>query len=68
MLTLKQIKDAAATVFSQTENQLLLCVLLLLLLKLSGLAEMAVAHFAEEPPKMVGDVSQLDHLFGEDEL
>lgn len=68
MPTIKQIQEAAATVFSQTENQMLLCVLLVLLLKLSGLAEMAKDYFAEEAPKMVGDMSQLDHLFGEDEL
>jgi hypothetical protein len=50
----RDLREAAGAVFSHWENQMLLCVLWLLLLKLSGLSEMAVAYFSSEEVKMVG--------------
>ena len=41
-------------VFSSFENQMLLCVLTVLLLKLSGISEMLETWFAEPEVKMVG--------------
>lgn len=51
---LQTLREAAGTVFSNWENQMLLCALTLLLLKLSGLSEMAIAYFSEPEVKMVG--------------
>lgn len=47
-------REAAVAVFSSFENQMLLCVLTVLLLKLSGISEMLETWFAEPEVKMVG--------------
>ena len=47
-------QEAAVVVFSNWENQMLLCVLMLLLLKLSGMSEVIEGYFAEPEVKMLG--------------
>ena len=47
-------REAAVAVFSSFENQMLLCVLTVLLLKLSGISEMLETFLSEPEIKIVG--------------
>jgi hypothetical protein len=52
-------KGRCERVFSVPENQMLLCVLLVLLLKLSGISEAMVDYFGAEQPAVVGETAGL---------